>query len=77
MYDTPIVAYWANQHSDSLELVPGVLDPFNVGISVPKDKPELATAVATALKNIEADGTYDKIRAKWGLENTPVPAPTY
>jgi len=76
-HDTPINAYWANQYSDRLDMVPGVLDPFKVGISVPKNKPELAAAIAAALKNIQADGTYDKIRAKWGLENTEVPALTY
>ena len=37
----------------------------NLGIAFAKDTPELKDAVNSALKEIQEDGTYDKIFAKW------------
>jgi polar amino acid transport system substrate-binding protein len=42
------------------------------GIAVAKNNPALASAIATALNQLIADGTYQKILAKWGLQEHAV-----
>lgn len=47
-----------------------------VGIAVSKQQPELRDAVAAALKELMADGTYAQIGEKWGLADILRPAVT-
>lgn len=46
---------------------PELLAPYGVGI--PKNKPELRDAILKAVSDMKADGTYDRLLAKWGQAN--------
>jgi polar amino acid transport system substrate-binding protein len=51
--------------------------PFKVvlyGIVVSKKNTALRSALQSALKSIVADGTYDKLLAKWGLTQSALRA---
>jgi polar amino acid transport system substrate-binding protein len=65
--DSPVAGYYTVQQPDKFELSGLTLDVAKEGISVPKDKNELRDAVATALKSMMDDGTYDKILEKYGV----------
>jgi polar amino acid transport system substrate-binding protein len=81
--DTPVAAYYVVQHPDQFQLVGQVIEPADVGISVPCGAADctsaplspLGAAVKTALKSMEADGTYAKILAKWTLSGGAVTTP--
>jgi polar amino acid transport system substrate-binding protein len=67
--DFPVVAYLAKTLGGGTKYELGG-PPFKVvlyGIVVSKKNPALRVAVQNALKSIVADGTYDKLLAKWGL----------
>ena len=68
--DFPVAAYIALQSDGKLEAVRGG-EKFSApyGIAISKDKPQLVKAVQAALKDVIADGTYDKILKEWNLEN--------
>lgn len=68
--DFPVAAYIALQSDGKLEAVRGG-DQFSApyGLAIPKDKPQLVKAVQAALKDVIADGTYDKILKEWNLED--------
>ena len=69
-YATAIVAA---KHSDGkLEAAPGGPVPggtVECGISFAKDREQLGEAIKAALDVLVANGTYDKIFAKWGLSD--------
>jgi len=75
--DTPVAAYYVVQHPDQFQVVGQVIEPAVVGIALPcaPDQTDctnapltpLGQAIQTALKSMIADGTYDKILAKWNL----------
>ncbi|HET8587805.1 MAG TPA: ABC transporter substrate-binding protein [Candidatus Limnocylindria bacterium] len=65
--DSPVAGYYTVQQPDKFELSGLTLDVAKEGISVPKDKNALRDAVATALKSMMDDGTYDKILEKYGV----------
>ncbi|PPK98712.1 polar amino acid transport system substrate-binding protein [Kineococcus xinjiangensis] len=67
--DSPIIAYAVKQTNGQLEAVGDVYDSAPYGIVIPKDQPELAEAVAEALKALEEDGTYAQVLQKWGNED--------
>jgi polar amino acid transport system substrate-binding protein len=67
--DYPVVAYLARTVSGGNTYTIGG-PPFRIvlyGIVVSKNNPALRAAVRSALVALIADGTYDKILAKWGL----------
>ena len=45
-----------------------------VGIPVLKSEPQLRDAVKAAVEKLQADGTYDQILAKYGLQANKLPA---
>ena len=47
-------------------------EPALEGISVPKDKKDLANGVLAALKSMAEDGTYVDILSKYGLQDGAV-----
>jgi len=69
-YATAIVAA---KHSDGkLQAAPGGPVPggtVECGISFAKDREQLGEAIKAALDVLVANGTYDKIFAKWGLSD--------
>ena len=42
------------------------------GIAIPKNPPELTTAIQKALQKLMDDGDYDKILANWGLADAGI-----
>lgn len=72
--DSPVAGYYTLQQPEQFELSGVTVEIALEGISVPKDKAELGAAVVTALKSMEADGTYLEILTKYGLEDGAVKA---
>jgi polar amino acid transport system substrate-binding protein len=67
--DYPVIAYLATTLGGGTKYAVGGR-PFRVvvyGIVVSKSNPALREAVRNALLALIADGTYDKMLAKWGL----------
>jgi len=81
--DTPVAAYYTVQHPDQFELVGQVIDPADVGISVPCGKEDctgaplspLGEVIKAALTSMINDGAYGKILDKWNLSSGAVTAP--
>ena len=65
--DSPVVAYAGQQTNGQIEALGEVYDSAPYGIIVPKDQPEYAEAIAEALTQLKADGSYDQILQKWDL----------
>lgn len=66
--DFPVAAYIALQSDGQLVAVrggPSFTAPY--GIAISKGSPGLVKAVQAALKDVIADGTYEKILKKWNL----------
>ncbi len=78
--DSPVAAYYTVQHPDQFQVVGQVLEPIAEGIGVPCGQADctnaplstVGQAVQTALKSMQADGTYLKILTKWNLQNSAV-----
>jgi polar amino acid transport system substrate-binding protein len=73
-YATAIVA--AKHSNGKLEAAPGGPVPggtIECGIAFARDRPQLGQALEAALKLLVADGTYDKIFAKWELSAEVAP----
>jgi polar amino acid transport system substrate-binding protein len=66
--DSPVLAYAAKQTNGKLEIVGEVYDAAPYGYALPKDQTEFAEAIAQALKELEADGSYKAALEKWGVE---------
>jgi polar amino acid transport system substrate-binding protein len=70
--DSPVAGYYTVQQPDQFELSGVTVEIAQEGISVPKDKTELADAVVTALVSMADDGTYLEILSTYGLEDGAV-----
>ena len=69
MNDFPVAAYNAKVSGggNDFEVVGAQLDPAPYGIGVRKDDVALRDALREALQAIIADGTYDRVLAKWDV----------
>ena len=66
--DKPVNEYFLTQKASAnfnLREVPGVLKAENYGFAIRKGDDKLRARLDKALDEIRADGTYDKIYAKW------------
>ena len=78
--DSPVAAYYTVQHPDQFQVVGQVMEPIAEGIGVPCGQQDCTSAplsvvgkaVETALKSMQADGTYLKILTKWNLASSAV-----
>jgi polar amino acid transport system substrate-binding protein len=70
--DSPVAGYYTVQQPDQFELSGVTVEIANEGISVPKDKKDLANGVLAALKSMAEDGTYLDILSKYGLQDGAV-----
>jgi polar amino acid transport system substrate-binding protein len=66
MADSPVAAYAVALSNDQFKLSGEPYDPAVYGIAMPKDS-GLSEPVLDALKDVMADGTYDRIFSYWGL----------
>ena len=73
--DTPPMAYFVTttEAGKKFEMVKGEqYETALLGMAVSKKLPELRDAVQKATTEMMADGSYDKLLAKWGLEATKI-----
>jgi polar amino acid transport system substrate-binding protein len=70
--DSPVTAYAVKQSGGKLQLLGDVYDSAPYGVVLPKDQTQFAQAVAEALKEMKADGSYEKILKAWGTEGGAV-----
>jgi polar amino acid transport system substrate-binding protein len=62
------MAYAVKQTNGQLELLGDVYDSAPYGYVVPKDQTDFAQAIADAVKALIADGSYQKVLEKWGVQ---------
>ena len=70
--DEPFVVYYAHKAANAVEEAYGGLNPTPDGIGVAPGADDLGKAIAAALTAMHADGTYQRIMAKYGLEHGEV-----
>jgi len=66
--DSPVVSYLVGQSRGGLVRVGSVEGIQPYGIAVAKGNEELITAIRLALNSLIADGTYERLLGKWGVE---------
>ena len=66
--DSPITAYAVKQTGGKLELAGDIYDSAPYGFVVQKDRDQLGQAIAGAVAAMQADGSYARILAEWGIE---------
>jgi polar amino acid transport system substrate-binding protein len=66
--DSPVGAYAVKESSGALEVLGDIYDAAPYGYVIPKDQTEFAEAITSALVDLEADGTYEQVLTKWGVE---------
>ncbi|MFF2044400.1 transporter substrate-binding domain-containing protein [Kitasatospora sp. NPDC058170] len=66
--DSPVVAYEVKETGGGLQKIGATTDTAPYGIVVAKGSP-LTKAVQGAVQSLMADGTYQAILAKWGVED--------
>lgn len=75
--DLPAAVYISKttKNGEAFEVVPGdVINGAPYGIGINKDNPELRDAMAAALDELIADGTYGKILDAWGVSDGKIAA---
>ena len=74
--DSPIMAYAVKQTNGQLELLGDVYDAAPYGYVVAKDQAEFAQVLADAVAALIADGSYQQVLEKWGVEDGAITDPT-
>lgn len=70
--DSPITGYAITQTSGKIEPLGQTYNQSPQGIAVAKNDPALADLIKQALDKLREDGSYQKILAAWGAENSAV-----
>jgi polar amino acid transport system substrate-binding protein len=73
--DSPVMAYAVQQTNEQLELLGDIYDSAPYGYVVPKAQAEFAQVLADALTALIADGTYQQVLEKWGVEAGAIDTP--
>jgi polar amino acid transport system substrate-binding protein len=66
--DSPVLAYAVKQTNGQLELLGDIYDAAPYGYVVNKDQADFAEALAGAVAALVADGSYQQILTKWGVD---------
>jgi polar amino acid transport system substrate-binding protein len=74
--DSPIVGYAVKQTGGKLEIIGQTYDAAPYGYAIAKSAGTLKDAVLDALKELMADGTYQQILTKWGVQEGAISTPT-
>jgi polar amino acid transport system substrate-binding protein len=73
--DSPIVGYAVKQTGGKLEVVGQSYDTAPYGYALAKNATGMKEAVQGALKELIADGTYQRILTKWGVQDGAISEP--
>jgi polar amino acid transport system substrate-binding protein len=73
--DSPVCAYAVKQTNGQLALVGQIYDSAPYGYVLPKDQTDFGDAIASAVKALISDGTYQKILNKWGVTAGAITSP--
>ena len=68
--DAPIMAYYVQKQSSKTAMAFQGVKPKQVGIALRKDESSLQQNLQSALKKLQANGTYAQILAKWNLQDS-------
>ena len=63
--DAPVASGYVKEDAGTYKLVDEIATGEQYGIAVNKDNPELKKAIDSALADMQADGTLDKLKQKW------------
>ena len=74
MADSPVAAYIVKQSNGQFKLTGNPYNTAPYGIAVPKGN-GLSKPILDALKQLMADGTYDAILEKWGVQSGAITNP--
>jgi polar amino acid transport system substrate-binding protein len=75
MADSPVADYQVKQSEGGFKLIGKEYEVAPYGIAIPKTS-GMTQPVLGAVKAVIADGTYEKILAKWGLQSGAIKTPT-
>src|SRR2546421_4937062 len=65
--DSPVCGYAVKQAKGALTLVGRIYQPVRYGYVLPREQADFGSAVARALRQLMAEGTYGEILDKWGV----------
>jgi polar amino acid transport system substrate-binding protein len=74
--DSPICAYAVKQTNGQLTLLGAIYDAAPYGYVLPKNEADFGGTIASAVKELMADGTYKQILTKWGVQGGAITNPT-
>jgi polar amino acid transport system substrate-binding protein len=74
MADSPIAEYQVKQSNGAFKLIGQPYEVAPYGLAIPKGS-GLSKPILAALKAIIANGEYDKILTKWGLQSGAISSP--
>lgn len=63
--DAPVASDYVKEDAGTYKLVDEIATGEQYGIAINKDNPELKKAIDSALADMKADGTLDKLKNKW------------
>ncbi|MER7167358.1 ABC transporter substrate-binding protein [Micromonospora sp. NPDC000207] len=73
--DSPVGAYAVKESGGQLESLGDIYESAPYGYTLAKDQTEFAEVVRDAVKAVIADGTYQTVLAKWGVEGGAITDP--
>jgi polar amino acid transport system substrate-binding protein len=74
--DSPVMSYAVKQTNGQLETLGAIYGSAPYGYVTKKDQIAFAQALASAVKELIADGTYTKVLQKWGVQAGAIKNPT-
>jgi len=74
--DLPVMVYAVQQTNGQLELLGDPYGAAPYGYVFPKDQTDFGQTIADAVKALIADGSYQKVLEKWGVQDGAITDPT-
>jgi polar amino acid transport system substrate-binding protein len=74
--DSPVSAYAVQKTNGQLALLGTIYESAPYGYVLPKNETDFGSAIASAVQALIADGTYNKILTKWGVQAGAITNPT-
>lgn len=73
--DSPVTGYAVSQSAGKLQLLGASYGNAPYGIAVPKSSGTFKDAILAAMKTLIANGTYNTILTKWGVQSGAIATP--